>query len=75
MTTKVKEWILYAAWLCLYILCVGLGTVENIEGAGKVFFALTANIRLAIIAVPSKKLQLNNSLCFVHSSTAGHAVR
>ena len=44
MTTKVKEWILYAVWLCLYILCVGLGTVENIEGTGKVFFTLTALI-------------------------------
>ena len=44
MTTKVKEWILYAIWLCLYILCVGLGTVENVEGVGKVFFVLTALI-------------------------------
>ena len=44
MTTKVKEWILYAIWLCLYILCVGLGTVDQVEGAGKVFFVLTALI-------------------------------
>ena len=42
MNTKVKELILYAAWLCLYILCVGLGTVEEVEGAGKVFFVLTS---------------------------------
>ena len=42
MTTKTKELILYAAWLCLYILCVGLGTVEEVTGAGKVFFVLTA---------------------------------
>ena len=44
MTTKVKEWILYAIWLCLYILCVGLGTVENAEGVGKVLFILTSLI-------------------------------
>ena len=44
MHTKVKEWILYAVWLCLYILCVGLGTVEEVEGAGKVFFVLTSLI-------------------------------
>ena len=44
MTTKAKEWILYAAWLCLYILCVGLGTVEEAEGIAKMFFALTALI-------------------------------
>ena len=44
MNTKVKELILYAAWLCLYILCVGLGTVEEVEGAGKVFFVLTSLI-------------------------------
>ena len=42
MNTKVKELILYAAWLCLYFLCVGLGTVETVEGAGKVFFVLTS---------------------------------
>ena len=44
MTTKTKEWILYALWLCLYILCVGLGTVEDVAGIGKVFFVLTALI-------------------------------
>ena len=44
MTTKLKEWFLYAIWLCLYILCVGLGTVEQVEGVGKVFFVLTALI-------------------------------
>ena len=44
MNSKVKELILYAVWLCLYILCVGLGTVEGVEGAGKVFFVLTSLI-------------------------------
>ena len=44
MTTKLKEWLLYAVWLCLYILCVGLGTVGQVEGIGKVFFVLTALI-------------------------------
>ena len=44
MNSKTKEMILYGAWLCLYILCVGLGTVENIEGVGKVFFVLTSLI-------------------------------
>jgi len=44
MNTKVKEIVLYAAWLCLYILCVGLGTVEEVEGIGKVLFLLTALI-------------------------------
>ena len=44
MNAKLKEWILYAVWLCLYILCVGLGTVEQVEGVGKVFFVLTALI-------------------------------
>ena len=33
---KLKEKILYALWACLYILCVGLGTVEDAEGFGKV---------------------------------------
>ncbi len=42
MNTKVKELVLYGAWLCLYILCVGLGTVEQVEGVGKVFFVLTS---------------------------------
>ena len=44
MNTKIKEMVLYAAWLCLYILCVGLGTVETVEGIGKVFFVLTSLI-------------------------------
>ncbi len=39
-----KEKILYALWACLYILCVGLGTVDNAEGAGKVLFTLTGLI-------------------------------
>ena len=42
MTTKVKELILYIVWGCLYILCVGLGTIEDVEGVGNVFFLLTA---------------------------------
>ena len=44
MKTSVKEIISYCVWLCLYILCVGLGTVEEVEGAGKVFFVLTSLI-------------------------------
>ena len=44
MNSKTKEIVLYAAWLCLYILCVGLGTVDTVEGIGKVFFILTALI-------------------------------
>ena len=44
MNTKLKELVLYAAWLCLYILCVGLGTVEQVEGIGKVLFVLTSLI-------------------------------
>lgn len=44
MTMKRKEWILYILWICLYILCVGLGTVETVEGFGKVLFLLTALI-------------------------------
>ena len=44
MNTKIKVIISYCVWLCLYILCVGLGTVENAEGAAKVFFILTALI-------------------------------
>jgi hypothetical protein len=39
-----KEKILYALWACLYILCVGLGTVGTVEGIGKIFFVLTALI-------------------------------
>ena len=60
MTTKVKEWILYAAWLCLYILCVGLGTVEEVDGSAKVFFVLTALIFFIpgiILLVLGKKQQ------------------
>ena len=37
------------------------------------FSVLTPKVKLVIIAAPSRKLQLNNPLCFVHSSTAGHA--
>ena len=44
MNTKVKELVLYGAWPCLYILCVGLGTVEQVEGLGKVLFILTSLI-------------------------------
>ena len=44
MKEKGKELILYAIWLCLYILCVGLGTVGQMEGIGKMFFILTALI-------------------------------
>ena len=44
MKEKAIELILYAIWLCLYILCVGLGTVDQMEGIGKVFFILTALI-------------------------------
>ena len=39
-----KEKILYIIWACLYILCVGLGTVENAQGIGKVLLILTALI-------------------------------
>ena len=44
MNNKAKEIISYCVWLCLYILCVGLGTVEEINGIGKVLFVLTALI-------------------------------
>ena len=44
MNTKLKELVLYAVWLCLYILCVGLGTVEDVAGIGKVLFLLTSLI-------------------------------
>ena len=44
MNTKMKEWILYGLWLCLYILCVGLGTVDVTDGVGKVLFLLTSLI-------------------------------
>jgi hypothetical protein len=38
MKTSLKEMILYGVWLCMYILCVGLGTVEEVEGIGKFLF-------------------------------------
>ena len=44
MNTKVKELIAYGVWLCLYVLCVGLGTVENVEGVGKILFVMTSLI-------------------------------
>ena len=44
MNTKVKAAISYCVWLCLYILCVGLGTVEEIAGIGKALFVATALI-------------------------------
>lgn len=44
MKTNVKEILSYCVWLCLYILCVGLGTVEKVEGIGKVLFILTSLI-------------------------------
>lgn len=44
MNNKWKEPVMYAIWLCLYILCVGLGTVEEVEGPGKVLFVLTSLI-------------------------------
>ena len=30
-----REKILYASWSCLYILCVGLGTIQEPAGFGK----------------------------------------
>ena len=44
MKTKTKETAAYILWACLYILCVGLGTVENVRGFAKVLFVLTALI-------------------------------
>ena len=44
MNNKIKQIIAYCVWLCLYILCVGLGTVEEVAGIGKVLFILTALI-------------------------------
>ena len=44
MNSKLKEIVAYAIWFCLYILCVGLGTVENVEGIGTVLFVLTSLI-------------------------------
>ena len=39
-----KKTVLYILWGCLYALCVGLGTVEDPEGLGKVLFVLTSLI-------------------------------
>ena len=39
-----KEKILYAIWASLYILCVGLGTVENAVGLGKALLIVSAVI-------------------------------
>ena len=44
MNSKLKELVLYAIWFCLYILCVGLGTVKEVEGIGKVLFVMTSLI-------------------------------
>lgn len=44
MNAKLKELVLYAVWFCLYILCVGLGTVKEVEGIGKVLFVMTSLI-------------------------------
>ena len=44
MNTKLKVTVSCCLWLCLYILCVGLGTVEKIAGIGKVLFVLSALI-------------------------------
>jgi len=37
-----KEKILYAVWAGLYILCVGLGTVRDVDGFGRWVLILTA---------------------------------
>lgn len=39
-----KEKLFYALWAVMYIFCVGLGTVENAEGFGKVLLVLTSLI-------------------------------
>lgn len=39
-----KKTLAYIAWFCMYVLCVGLGTVENPEGLGKVLLVLTSLI-------------------------------
>lgn len=45
MMKKTKEIVLYVVWLCLYILCVGLGVMASAaEGFGKVMMVLTALI-------------------------------
>ncbi len=37
-----KEKIAYGIWACLYILCVGLGFINDPQGVGKVLLVLTA---------------------------------
>ena len=37
-----KEKIAYILWFCLYALCVGLGTIENPQGFGKILLILIA---------------------------------
>jgi hypothetical protein len=44
MNTKYKEIMAYCLWLCFYVLCVGLGTLEGVNGAAKVIFILTSLI-------------------------------
>ena len=44
MNTKLKELTAWGVWLCLYVLCVALGTIEEVEGAAKIFFVLTSLI-------------------------------
>ena len=44
MDTKWKELTAYGIWLCFYVLCVGLGTLEDVKGMAKVFFVLTSLI-------------------------------
>lgn len=39
-----KEKVLYAVWGALYILCVGLGFVEDAEGFGRILLIATALI-------------------------------
>lgn len=39
-----KEKVLYALWAAMYILCVGLGTVEDAAGFGKALLILTSLI-------------------------------
>ena len=82
MNTKAKEMILYAAWLCLYILCVGLGTVEEVEGIGKVLFVLTSliffipGVWLLILGFKekNKKMLLRVRICAICSLTLTVAV-
>ena len=44
MNIKMKEYTAYGIWLCMYILCVALGTLKDVNGAAKVFFVLTSLI-------------------------------